>query len=251
MRRNALNEWQFPSNAMSAAPLVEPGGTRQRGTERAASLPAAVDATIQSWTQPLTPARRLTTSPCSTGSSGSIRKDAWPSWNRGWRSSTVCSEMTAPSFRRILEVLEQHGVEYVVVGGVAAVLQGAPVTTFDIDALIKVDSANIDRLAQVLAILDARYREHRDLRPTPSDLSAGGHLLLATNGGPLDLLGFIGGGKRYEDVADSARRISVGDLTIRVLSIEALIADKQALGRDKDLVVVRILEAILNRQRGS
>lgn len=159
--------------------------------------------------------------------------------------------MTAPSFRRILEVLEQHGVEYVVVGGVAAVLQGAPVTTFDIDALVRVDPANVDRLAQVLVTLDARYREHRDLRPTPGDLAAGGHLLLTTDSGPLDLLGFIGGGKRYEDVVDSAQRISVGDLTIRVLPIEGLIADKQALGRDKDLAVVRILEAILNRQRGS
>jgi hypothetical protein len=116
------------------------------------------------------------------------------------------------------------------------VLQGAPVTTFDIDALVKVDAANTDRLAKVLAILDARYREHRELRPT--------------NSGPFDVLGFIGGGRRYEDVADSARRMSVGDLTIRVLSIESLIADKKALGRDKDLVVVRFLEAVLDRQRG-
>jgi hypothetical protein len=159
--------------------------------------------------------------------------------------------MTAPSFRRILELLELHGVEYVVVGGVAAVLQGAPVTTFDIDALIKVDPANIDRLVKVLAILDARYREHRDLRPTASDLAAGGHLLLTTDSGPMDVLGFIGGGRRYEDVADSAPRVSVGGLTIRVLSVEALIADKKALGRDKDLLVVRLLEAVLNRRRGS
>lgn len=147
-------------------------------------------------------------------------------------------------------LLEQYGVEYVVVGGVAAVLQGAPVTTFDIDALIKVDAANVDRLAKALAILDARYREHRDLRPTTSDLAAGGHLLLTTNSGPLDLLGFIGGGRRYEDVASSTRRMTVGGLTIRVLSVEALIADKKALGRDKDLVAIRFLEAVLNRQRG-
>jgi hypothetical protein len=54
--------------------------------------------------------------------------------------------MPTQSFRRILELLEQHGVEYVVVGGVAAVLQGAPVTTFDLDALIKVDPRNVDRV---------------------------------------------------------------------------------------------------------
>jgi hypothetical protein len=158
--------------------------------------------------------------------------------------------MTTPSFRRILELLEQHGVEYVVVGGVAAVLQGAPVATFDIDALIKIDNGNIDRLAKVLALLNARYREHLDLRPTASDLAAGGHFLLMTDSGPFDVLGVIGSGKRYEDVVASVRRIAVGDLTINVLSIESLIADKKALGRDKDLAAVRILEAVLSRQRG-
>lgn len=54
--------------------------------------------------------------------------------------------MTTESFRRILDVLDQHGVECVIVGGVAAVLQGAPLTTFDIDTLVKVDRANVERL---------------------------------------------------------------------------------------------------------
>lgn len=157
--------------------------------------------------------------------------------------------MTTQSFRRILELLEQHGVEYVVVGGVAAVLQGAPVTTFDIDTLVRIDPANIDRLAKVLAALDARYREHRELRPTRNDLAAGGHLLLITNSGPFDVLGVIGGGKRYDDVAGSALRVAVGDLEIKVLPISALIEDKKALGRDKDLAVLKLLEAVLARQR--
>jgi predicted nucleotidyltransferase len=159
--------------------------------------------------------------------------------------------MTTQSFRRILELLEQHGVEYVVVGGVAAVLQGAPVTTFDIDALIRIDPSNIDRLAKVLTLLNARYREHRDLRPTPTDLAAGGHFLLMTDSGPLDILGYIGSGKRYEDVADSARQMPIGDMSIKVLSIESLIEDKKALGRDKDLAAVRLLEAVLSRRKRS
>jgi precorrin-2 methylase len=157
--------------------------------------------------------------------------------------------MTTYSFGRILELLEQHGVEYVVVGGVAAVLQGAPVTTFDIDALVKVDPANVDRLVKVLAELDARYREQAHLRPTRDDLSAGGHLLLMTNSGPFDVLGFISGGKRYEDVADSAVPLTVGNLSIRVLPLRALIDEKKALGREKDLAVVKLLEAVLSRSQ--
>jgi hypothetical protein len=80
-------------------------------------------------------------------------------------------------------LFDRHGVEYVVVGGVAAVLQGAPVTTFDIDALVKIDAANADRLLRVLEALEARYREHGTLRPTREDLLAGGYLLLMTNSG--------------------------------------------------------------------
>jgi hypothetical protein len=156
--------------------------------------------------------------------------------------------MATQSFLRILQLLESHGVEYVVVGGVAAVLQGAPVTTFDIDALVKVDAANADRLLAALEVLDARYREHAALRPTRDELLAGGHLLLMTNSGPLDVLGFIGKGKRYEDFAGAVSIIAVGDLPVRVLGIEALIEEKKALGRDKDLAVVRLLEAVLRRR---
>jgi hypothetical protein len=158
--------------------------------------------------------------------------------------------MTTLSFARILETLEKHEVAYVVVGGVAAVLQGAPVTTFDIDALVKVDAANIARLAAALVELDARYREHADLKPTREDLAAGGHLLLMTNSGPFDVLGFIGGGKRYEDVADRAVSIDVGTLSLRVLPLETLIEEKKALGRDKDLAVLRLLEAVQRRKSG-
>jgi hypothetical protein len=157
--------------------------------------------------------------------------------------------MSSHSFRRILELLERHGVAYVVVGGVAAVLQGAPVTTFDIDTLVKVDAENADRLIAALAALEARFREHdKPIRPTREDILAGGHLLLMTNSGPLDVLGFIGQAKRYEDVVDAVETIDVGDLPVRVLSVEALIEDKKALGRDKDQAGLRLLEAVLRRR---
>ena len=157
--------------------------------------------------------------------------------------------MSNQSFRRILELLEQHGVAYVVVGGVAAVLQGAPVTTFDIDTLVKVDAENADRLLAALAALQARYREHtQEIRPTRDDILAGGHLLLMTNCGPLDVLGFIGRGKRYDDVAKDVTTIDVGGLQIRVLNLRALIEDKRVLGREKDQVMLRLLETVLRRQ---
>jgi hypothetical protein len=157
--------------------------------------------------------------------------------------------MPTHSFQRILELLDEHGVEFIVVGGVAAVLHGAPVTTFDIDTLVKVDADNADRLLAALKALDAHYREHSEaVRPTKEDVLAGGHLLLMTNSGPLDVLGFISQGRRYEDVTNATTTIPVGELPLRVLSLEALIEEKRALGRDKDLAVVRLLEAVLRRR---
>lgn len=158
--------------------------------------------------------------------------------------------METPSFRRILELFEAHGVEYVVVGGVAAVLQGAPVSTFDIDALVRIDAGNANRLVAALTALDARYREHRSatVRPSRDDILAGGHLLLMTNSGPLDVLGFIGKSRRYEDLAGAAEVLDVDGLPVRVLGLEALIREKRALGRDKDAAMIRLLEEVLRRR---
>ena len=97
--------------------------------------------------------------------------------------------MTTPSYQRILELLDRHAVEFVVVGGVAAVLQGAPITTFDIDVLVKVDDLNSERLMAALVELEARFREHSGtITPRKQDVLAGGHLLLMTNSQNLCLL---------------------------------------------------------------
>lgn len=158
--------------------------------------------------------------------------------------------MTTQSFQRILELLEAHGVEYMVVGGVAAVLRGAPVTTFDIDTLVKTDRANAERLHAALQVLDARYREHHGkLKPSVEDILAGGHLLLMTDSGPLDVLGYIMDGKRYEDMTDSASMLSLGDFEVHVLGLSALLEEKRALDRPKDRAIVELLEALLERER--
>jgi hypothetical protein len=154
-----------------------------------------------------------------------------------------------PSFREILELLNKHEVEYIVVGGVAAVIHGAPVTTFDLDALVRVSEDNANRLVGALNDLDAHYREHTaKIRPSKKDILAGGHLLLMTRAGPLDVLGFIGESDRYEDLIAVSSEIAMTIGKFRVLDFEELVRQKQATGRPKDRAVLEILEEILRRR---
>lgn len=151
-----------------------------------------------------------------------------------------------PSFREILEVLNTHRVEYIVVGGVAAVIQGAPITTFDLDTLVRVTPANAERLLEALSELEARYREHRTvLQPTKEDILSGGHMLLMTRAGPLDVLGYVADGQRYEDLVSATSEVGVAAGAVRVLELEELIRQKKALNRPKDRAVAELLEQVL------
>ncbi len=155
-----------------------------------------------------------------------------------------------PSFRHILEVLNKHNVEYIVVGGVAAVIHGAPMTTFDLDTLVKVNSANAERLVKALSELEAHFREHRNpLNPTKEDILAGGHLLLMTSAGPLDVLGFIGDNQRYDDLVAASCKIQTSIGSLRLLNLEELIEQKKRMDRPKDRAAVDLLEAVLQYRR--
>lgn len=90
----------------------------------------------------------------------------------------------------LLRVLVRHDVEFVLVGRVAAVINGAPLTTFDLDILHRRTPENVRRLIAALTELDATFRtDSRKLRPNESHLLGPGPALLATRLGVLDSLG--------------------------------------------------------------
>lgn len=152
----------------------------------------------------------------------------------------------------LLRTLATGGVDFIVIGGVGAVLQGAPIATFDLDLVHSRDPGNTDRLAAVLATLGAYYREHAEGRhvPTPTHLSGPGHHLLMTNAGPLDLLGTVTGGRGYEDLVGHAVDVEIEPgLIIRVLDLATIIRLKEELGGEKDLASLPILRRTLE-QRG-
>lgn len=141
--------------------------------------------------------------------------------------------------------------DFLVVGGVCAVLHGAPVTTFDLDLVHSRAADNVDRLLAALQELDARYRGpgQAGRRPNRSHLVSTGHQLLLTTYGPLDLLGVIGHDRDYESLLPHTVEIGVGRrLRIRVLDLPMLIRTKEETAQEKDRAVLPILRRTLEEK---
>jgi hypothetical protein len=152
-------------------------------------------------------------------------------------------------FAAVLSTLRRHRVRFVLVGGVAAVIEGAPVATFDIDIVPDHNSSNIDRLVAALTELKAYYRGRPNLRPAPEALRGPGHHLLMTRYGPLDVLGMVGRERDFHALMPHSRRRVLNGAHLNVLDLETQIAVKEELSFAKDRAVVPILKATLGERR--
>lgn len=159
--------------------------------------------------------------------------------------------MARADFAEILRRLAAGKVDFVVVGMTAGILHGAPVTTLDVDVVHGRSPDNVARLLHVLADLDAIFRhDPRRLRPTESHLAGPGHSLLTTVLGDLDCLGTIDQGRGYEDLLGQTEEMTLGgELTVRVLTLPALIEAKERAGRPKDAAALPVLRATLEETR--
>jgi hypothetical protein len=162
----------------------------------------------------------------------------------------VSRVMDEPKLLEILRTLHAHQVELVVVGGMAAVIGGAPVVTRGVDVLRSRSPANVQRLLVALNELDAVFRgDSRRLRPNASHLAGPGHLLLETRFGVLDVLGTIEDTTTYDDILADSTSIDLGGFDVRVLSLERLLEVKKKLGRPKDKLMAMQIEATLDERR--
>jgi hypothetical protein len=155
-------------------------------------------------------------------------------------------------FLTALHALHEGGVEFAVVGGLAAVLQGAPVGTLALEIVPGRDDANVARLLRVLDALGAIYRmqPERRLKPDASHLSSPGHHNLITNCGPLDVLGTIGRGLGYEDLLPHTIEMEIGGgARVRVLTLATIVALKEELGGEKDRAALPILRRTLEQKQ--
>jgi hypothetical protein len=152
-----------------------------------------------------------------------------------------------PRFRETLGVLDRHHVECILVGGVAAVLQGVPISTLDTDIVYSRTADNVERLVAALRELEAIYRDPagRRIEPDATRLAAGGHHLLETRLGPLDVLATIGANRTYEDLERYAARYTLEGMSILLLDLRVIIETKEQAGRSKDLLALPVLRETL------
>jgi hypothetical protein len=153
---------------------------------------------------------------------------------------------------RIIGALAAHGVSYVLIGALAARLQGFPRLTADLDITPARDPENLERLAAALRQLEARVYTESLPEGLPFDCSAatlGRSQLwnLATAAGRVDVVFVPAGTTGYEDLARKAVRFEAFGATLLASSLSDIIRSKQATDRPQDRQDVIVLREILKR----
>lgn len=157
-------------------------------------------------------------------------------------------------FRAILQTLCDGGVEFILVGGLAATAHGSARLTADVDAVYRRSPENVHRLVLAIAPHQPYLRgapRGLPFRWDAATIQRGLNFTLTTDVGDLDLLGEIVGGGRYEDLLPHTVAITVFGLDCHCLDLEWLIRVKRAAGRPKDLEALAELETILAETKKS
>lgn len=151
-------------------------------------------------------------------------------------------------FAALLSALVGGGVEFIVIGGVAATAHGSAHVTVDLDIVYRRSAENIERLAAALAPLTPYLRGAPAGLPFRFDadtIRRGLNFTLTTRAGDLDVLGEATGGGTYDALLPRTVVLSIFDLPCRFVDLEALIHLKRAAGRPKDLERIAELEALV------
>jgi hypothetical protein len=153
----------------------------------------------------------------------------------------------------LLEVLERHGVLYVVIGGLAAELRGSPYVTRDVDVTPARTRENFVKLAAALRELDAKLRvpgldQPLDVPLDERSFDQGTTWTYVTKHGYLDVALLPDGTKGYDDLRRAATRERLTDsVTVSVAALSDVIRSKEAAGREKDRAVLPVLRQVLER----
>jgi hypothetical protein len=169
-------------------------------------------------------------------------------------------QRSAPSLTKPLDAysivacLNRQGVEYVLIGGLAAVLHGSPQVTFAADICPARDPENLEHLATALREMRARLRaaDAPERLPFPCDAGflAGVQMFnLVTDHGDLDLSFEPSGTGGYPDLIRDASSMTLKGYSVSVAALEDVIRSKEAAGRPKDQAALPLLRQLLEEIR--
>jgi hypothetical protein len=153
---------------------------------------------------------------------------------------------------RLLQKLCDADIDFVIVGGFAAMLHGSSMLTRDLDVCAVLTDATVAKLRKAFADVRPVHRQttqRLSFLDTPDPGAQLKNIYLQTDLGPLDVLGSITGIDNFETLRENAASFDLFGKQVFVISIEDLIKAKEALGRHKDLLVAQELRAIVERRK--
>jgi predicted nucleotidyltransferase len=160
--------------------------------------------------------------------------------------------VTTTDFPALIKLLAAGRVDFIVIGGVAAIIHGSAHTTLDLDILYRRSPDNIETVARVLEQIHPYLRgapEGLPFRLDAATITRGLNFTLHTSLGDVDLFGEVAGGGTYDAVLPDTETARLEGVDFRCVSLERLILLKRAAGRPKDLNVIAELEALLEESR--
>jgi hypothetical protein len=155
--------------------------------------------------------------------------------------------------QQLFRVLDEYGVDYLVIGGVAAQVHGRRRTTKDLDVTPAPDQENLERLAAALAALDAHPVEVGRSAPSPTaeQLNVATVRPLVTLHGDLHILNEVPGAAAYAAMRARALTTDLDGVAVHIVGVDDLIRMKQATGRPSDIEDVEALTLVAQREAGS
>ena len=154
-------------------------------------------------------------------------------------------------FEKLLPVLVNGGVEFILVGGVAGIVHGSARTTYDVDLVYSRTDENIQRLASTLAPHAGYLRDAPRSLPFSFDgktIRSGLNFTLTTNLGDLDLFGEIADGETYKDLVPRSFDVEAFGVRFKCVDLPTLIRLKEAAGRAKDREAIAELRVLLQEK---
>ena len=157
-------------------------------------------------------------------------------------------------FGSLIEALTDAGVEFIVVGGLAATAHGSSRVTEDVDVVYARSGVNLDRLAAALAPSRPYLRDAPRGLPFQwgaETLRRGLNFTLSTTLGDIDLFGELLGGGGYDALLSHTVELELFGRPCKCLDLTTLIRVKRAAGRPRDLDAIAELEALEGERDGN